>query len=401
MQDLCVKRHRRDLALLGGRSIFERPRSTSSLVAPEFERFLEYSRVFYEARQFSNNGPLVQQLELRLADFHNTAHCVTFCSGFWALVLTIKCLALPGRSEILMPSLTYRRMADVASWANLVPRFCDVDPETLAVSAQTMRPLVNINTALILGVHPIVNCCDAIGLEQLSEETGVPLFIDAVESVYETVQGRKVGSFGRAECFSLHASKLLNGFEGGYVTTNDTQLAKQLTRMRGFGFYTPDNVLDFGMNAKLNEIHAAMALASLDELEHQVARNRERYVAYQQALDGLHGVRLVVFDELEQSSYKNILVELQDDWPLSRGRTLELLNAENVLARAYYAPPLHTKETNYPTLNAPLPVTERMAERFMLLPCGHFVDESDIHQIVSLLRFIHTHASELDAEVMT
>ena len=297
-----------------------------------------------------------------------------------------------------MPSLTYRRMADVASWANLVPRFCEVDPQTLAMNAKTVHPLVNDNTALILGVHPIVNCCDAVGLEQVSKATGVPLFIDAVESVYETLQGRKVGSFGRAECFSLHASKLLNGFEGGYITTNDAQLAEQLVHMRGFGFCAPDTVVDIGMNAKLNEIHAAMALAGLDQLSHQVVRNRERYVAYRQMLEELDGIRLVVFDEQEQSGYKNILVELQEDWPLSRARTLELLNAENVLARAYYAPPLHLKRTDYPTLGGRLPVTELLSERFMLLPCGDFVDKNDIKQIVELLRFLHSHASELHEE---
>ena len=399
MSTSCEKNHRNDLALFGGSPLFERPRSTSSLAAPDFECFLTYSRVFYEARQFSNNGPLVKQLEQRLAQFHGTTHCVTFCSGFWALVLVIKCLALPGRREVLMPSLTYRRMGDVVSWAGLVPRFCEVDLRTLAVSAETARPLVNEDTALLLGVHPIINCCDVAGLERLSEETGVPLFIDAVESVYETFQGRKVGSFGRAECFSLHASKLLNGFEGGYVTTNDACLAGRLVRMRGFGFYTPDIVQEFGMNAKLNEVHAAMALAGLDSLEVQVARNRGRYQAYRQVLAGLQGMRLVPFDESEQSGYKNILVELRDYWPLTRERTLDLLNAENVLARAYYAPPLHLRPTDYPTLSGPLPLTERLAERFMLLPCGHFVDENDIRRIGALLRFIHAHASVLQGEV--
>jgi dTDP-4-amino-4,6-dideoxygalactose transaminase len=344
------KRDRYDLALLGGAPLFDKPRSTSSLVAPDFDRFLEYSRIFYEARQFSNNGPLVQQLERRLAAFHDTPHCVTFCSGFWALVLTIKCLALAGRREIVMPSLTYRRMADVASWAGLVPRFCEVDPHTLAISAETAASCVNEDTALILGVHPIVNCCDASGLEQLSERTGVPLLIDAVESAYETLQGRKVGSFGHAECFSMHASKLLNGFEGGYITTHDDRLAARLVRMRGFGFYTPDTVQEFGMNAKLNEIHAAMALAGLDQLEQQVERNRKRYIAYRQALADLKGVRLVAFDEQEQCGYKNILVELADDWPLTRARTIQALNAENVLARPYYAPPLHLRSTDDPAL---------------------------------------------------
>lgn len=388
-----------ELALFGGQPLFDLPRSTSSLVQPDFERFLEYSRTFYEAHQFTNNGPLVQQLEQRLAEFHQTAHCVTFCSGFWALVLAIKCLALPGRREIVMPSLTYRRMADVAAWADLVPRFCEVDPQTLALSADTVRPHLSEQTALILGVHPIMNCCDAAGLEALAEESGIPLFIDAVESVYESYAGRKVGSFGRAECFSLHASKLLNGFEGGYITTNDAELAAKLVRMRGFGFYTPDNVQELGMNAKLNEVHAAMALAGLDALDAQVARNRERYQAYRRELAVLPGVRLVEFDESERSGFKNILIELLDDWPLPRAQTLSLLNAERILARAYYAPALHQKPTDYQTIGGSLPVTERLAERFMLLPCGHFVDEQDIHAVVVLLRFLHEHAAELRQRV--
>lgn len=384
-----------DLALFGGTALFEMPRSTSSLVAPDFQRFLDYSKIFFEAGQYTNSGPVVQLLERRLAEFHQTRYCITFCSGFWALVLAIRCLALPGRSELLMPSLTYRRMGDVAAWAGLVPRFCEVDPDTLAISPAAARALISEDTALILGVHPIVNCCDSSALEQLSVDTGVPLFIDAVESVYETLQGRKVGSFGRAECFSLHASKLLNGFEGGYVTTNDEDLAIRLVRMRGFGFYTPDNVVELGMNAKLNELHAAMALAGLDNLEQQVADNRDRYRAYQRNLAGMPGIRLVPFDESERSGFKNIMVELDEDWPLTRERTLEILHAENLLARAYYSPPLHMRQTDYPTLSGALPVTEELAQRFMLLPCGHFVDDHDVGQVCRLLRFLHDHGPAL------
>lgn len=395
------KHHIRDLALYSGSPLFDSPRSTSSLVAPDFQRFLDYSKIFFEARQYTNSGPVVQMLEQRLAEFHQTNYCVTFCSGFWALVLTIRALAIPGRSELLMPSLTYRRMGDVAAWAGLVPRFCEVDRSTMAISAQSARSLINADTALILGVHPVVNCCDSVALEQLSAETGVPLFIDAVESVYESFRGRKVGGFGRAECFSLHASKLLNGFEGGYVTTNDEELAARLVRIRGFGIYTPDNVVELGMNAKLNEIHAAMALAGLDSLDQQVADNRNRYRAYQRELAGLTGIRLVPFDECERSGFKNILVELTDEWPLGRELTLHLLNAENILARAYYSPPLHLKTTDYPTLAGDLPLTEELADRFVLLPCGHFVDEQDIAQICALLGFLFEQAPMLSAEGRT
>ncbi|MCU1492389.1 MAG: DegT/DnrJ/EryC1/StrS aminotransferase family [Acidimicrobiaceae bacterium] len=393
---LPVKELPADLAVLGGRPLFAPPVSASNLAKPDVDAFLSHSRVFYDAHRYTNTGPVSRELERRLAEFHGTRYCVSFASGFWALVLAVRALAVPNRREVVMPSLTYRRMADVVAWTGLVPRYCEVDASTLAMSAETAAPCVTDETALLLGVHPIVNCCAADELEQLAIARGVPLLIDAVESCYESYRGRKVGSFGAAEVFSLHASKLINGFEGGYLTTDDEELAALLSIQRGFGFKGHDNVECFGINAKLNEVHAAMALASLEELDAQVVEHQMRYATYRTALRGLSGVRLLEFDESERCSYKNIVVELLDDWPLSRSVTLDVLHAEGVLARAYYSPALHQKMASYPTEFGPLPVTDRLAERFMLLPSGSRVSEGAVERVVSLLAFIYQHATVLD-----
>jgi dTDP-4-amino-4,6-dideoxygalactose transaminase len=385
-----------ELAVFGGTRLFATPKSTSNLVKPDFETFLNYSKRFFEQHQYTNNGPNVRFLEQRLADFHQTEFCVTFCSGFWALVLAIDALALKGRTEIVMPSLTYRRMADIAAWTSLKPHFCEVETETLAPSAATVSLCVNENTALILGVHPIVNCCDIEGLTQLAKEKNIPLLFDSVESVYETTRAGKVGKFGDAEVFSLHASKLLNGFEGGYLATNNAGLARRLSLTRSFGFESQDRVtLPGGTNAKLNEVHAAMALAGLDALGEQIPRNRQRYYAYKDLLGSVPGVRLLEFDERYQTSYKNIVIELLEDWPLTRADTLDILNAENILARAYYSPPLHRRHMAYPHVPGDLPLTDRVAERFMLLPSGYFIGDADIRDIVGLLSFLSTNAKSV------
>jgi dTDP-4-amino-4,6-dideoxygalactose transaminase len=380
-----------DLALFGGDIAFPRPKSIGSLAQPTFDRFMAYSRVFFDEQWYTNDGPGNRRLESRLAEFHHTSRCVTFSSAFWGLAIAMRCLALPGRSEAVMPSLTYRRMAEIAVLAGLIPRFCDVDSVTLGQTAETVAPCLTDDTALIVGVHPTVNCCDAPGLERLSERTGIPLLFDSVESTYETCAGRKVGCFGRAEGFSLHASKLINGFEGGYLTTDDSQLADRLRYMRGFGFAAEDTVVEFGINAKLNEVHAAMALASLDELESLVLRNRARYDAYRRGLAPVRGVSVREFDERERTSFKNIVVELEDSWPLTRSQTLEILHAEGALARPYYSPPLHAKETAFEKRFGSLPVTEDLAERFLLLPCGDQMAESSVMVVVGLLAFLGEH----------
>ena len=376
--------------------MFSSPKPTSNLARPDFARFLEYSNAFFDRHQYTNDI-VTEQLERRLAAFHQTGFCIAFCSGFWALALTIRALARPGKSELVIPAFTYRRMADIAAWLKLKPHFCDVEQETLASSAATVRPCINENTSLIVGVHPIVDLCDIAGLVDLARDRNVPLIFDSVESVYESFEGRKIGSFGAAEVVSLGASKLLNGFEGGYVTTNDATLARRLAAMRDVGRQSSHVIVPGGLNARLSEIHASMALAALDGLEEQIARNRERYLTYQRLLANVEGMRLLEFDESHRPGYKNIVVEVLNNWPLSRDDTVRILNAEMILARAYYTPPLHRKQMAYPHIPAELPITDRLADRFILFPCGHLVSNGDIIQIVDLLQFISANSSSIEA----
>jgi len=392
------KKNIADLAIFGGKQLFPTPKSTSNLLQPNIDNFLSYSQEFFEQKQYTDNGPNVKQLEQRLAKFHQVKYCITFSSGFWALALAIRSLALPGRTEVIMPSLTYRRMADIAAWLNLKPHFCEVDPNTLAMSAETVAPCINENTALILGVHPIVNCCDVEDLVSVARENKIPILFDSVESVYESTPAGKIGGFGHAECFSLHACKLFNGFGGGYLTTNDNDLAEKLSALRSFGLEAVDHAgVEGGMNAKLNEMHAAMSLASLDDIENQVAKNKDRYHAYKHSISSVSGIRLLEFDENFKTGYKNIVVEILESWPLSRENTINILNADNILARPYYYPPLHSKPMQYDFISAHLPVTDTLSGSYLNLPCGQLVTSDDIIKIVELLCFISSNATPIKA----
>ena len=198
----------------------------------------------------------------------------------------------------------------------------------------------------------------------------------------------------------MHVCKLINGFGGGYITTHDAHLARELALMRGFGFEDRDHVtVPGGLNAKLNEIHAAAALASLDTVEEQILRNEERYVAYREGLRAIPDIRLLEFDENTRPGYKNIVVELLKGWPLSQADTVAVLNAENILARAYYPEPLHRKPMRYPSVHAELPLTDRLSKRFLNLPCGQLVSVDDIHQIVEILSFIRNNSHSITARL--
>lgn len=381
-----------DLAIFGGAPQFVQVKPVSNLSKPDWHGFVAHLQPAFE-QGLLGSGALVAQLEERLAAFHGVAHCVAFNSGFWALAAVMRCLSPAGRDEIVMPSLTYRRMADIAGWAGLKPRFCEVDPVRMTNTAAEVAPCLNDRTAMIMGVHPIQGLADIDGLSQLAREAGIALVFDSVESVYETHQGRRIGGFGDVEVFSLGASKLVNGFEGGYVTTDNAEHAQ---RLRAMLCSAPDQVpVTPGLHAHLSDVHAAMALAGLEEIDAQIERNRLRYLAYQAGLAGLSGLRLLTVDETSRPSYKNIIAEVTADWPLSRDHTVAILNAERALARAYYPQPLHTRPMGYPHIAAQLPTTEALSGRYLLLPCGELVSENDIAQICALLHFAGQHARDI------
>jgi dTDP-4-amino-4,6-dideoxygalactose transaminase len=372
-----------DLALFGGPPLFDYPKPTSNLVRPDIENFFQYLLRVNSQKKTS----LVEELEQRLAALHGTYHCVTVNSGFWGLALLIDELNLPSATEVVLPSLTYRRMADAIAWTGLVPNFCDIEKDTLANSARTVLPCINDNTALIIGVHPVGGHCDIDGLTSLANDKGIPLIFDSVESAHELHSGKRIGGFGQAEIFSLGASKLINGFEGGYITTNNSTLATRLRKKRaGQGFGR-------AVSVKLPEIHAAMALSGLDDLPSQLIRNLARFSRYRSELADLPELRLVEQALETEPSHKNIVIEVLDGWPFSRDRTVNLLNAENILARSYYAPPLTDKPMSYRHIATKLPVTNWASTRFISMPCGHLVDTEDISLIIDFLRLLKIRSS--------
>lgn len=378
-------------AILGGIPTFvDKPIGTSSLAKPDFSLFIEYSKKFIEKGLYSNNGPLCQLLESRLIAYHQSKYCAAVSNGFWGLVLAIDTLKRESKSEIIMPSLTYRRLADVATWSNLTPRFCDVSPETLAISPAEIKKSINKETALILAVHPIINCCEVNEIIEIGRNAGIPVVFDSVESSFETLNGKRVGSFGDAEVFSMHASKLINGAEGGYITSNSKEVIDAIKIRRGFGFSGPDNVQQSnGINAKLNEMHAALALANMDKLTDLINHNKAIYDLYSSLLAKFSGrLTLMKFDESEQSSFKNIVVAVEGKWPLSRNQTVQILNAENILARPYYYPPLHHKSTMLNAKFGSLPYTDQLTHKLFILPSGQMVGTRDVEIVVEVLEAI-------------
>ncbi|WP_197532407.1 aminotransferase class I/II-fold pyridoxal phosphate-dependent enzyme [Symmachiella macrocystis] len=341
----------------------------------------------YENRWFTNNGQLVQRLELRLSEYLQVKHVVLVNNGTTGLQIAAQALGLTG--EVILPAFTFVATAHALQWVGLKPVFCDIDPQTHCIDPQKIEALITEQTSAIAGVHVWGRPCPTDAINEIARRHDLATLYDAAHAFGCRHQGRMLGNFGQCEVFSLHATKFFHTFEGGAVTTNDDALAEKIRLMKNFGFESMDRVVELGVNGKMPEVCAAMGLASLEQLDDVLEVNRRNYRAYDSGLSDIPYVHLHPQTDLEGTNFHYIVVEVDEDAPLSRDEILKQLHDAHILARRYFSPACHRMEpyrTLYPEYLDALPETDRLCQRIMILPTGTAISPDDISRICATIR---------------
>lgn len=381
----------RDLAINGASPAFEHPLHVGRPNIGDREAFLKYAGEMFDRRWLSNNGPLVQEFERKVAEYHGVKHCVSMCNGTVALEIAIRALGLEG--EVIVPSYTFIATAHALSWQAITPVFADIDPLTHTLDPEAVRRMITPRTTGIIGVHLWGRAAPVDALQKIADEHGLKLMYDAAHAFGCSHRGRMIGNFGACEVLSFHATKFFNTFEGGAIVTNDDELAEKMRLMRNFGFSGFDNVIHMGTNGKMIEVAAAMGLVNLDAIDGVIAANQRNYEAYRDGLSGLPGIALLSFDEAERNNFQYVVMEVGKDCPASRDRIIEALHAENILARKYFWPGCHNMKPYrelYPHAGLLLPNTQQVADRVVVLPTGTTMDMEMVATVVAVIRTLVT-----------
>jgi dTDP-4-amino-4,6-dideoxygalactose transaminase len=378
-----------DLAVRGAPPMFASPLHVGRPNIGNAERFLARARDILDTRWLSNNGPLLVEFEQRVASLLGVRNCVAMCNGTIALEIATRALEL--RGEVIVPSYTFIATAHALQWQEITPIFADIDPATQNLDPDVVRRMITPRTTGIIGVHLWGRGAPVAELRSVAQAHGLRLMFDASHGFGCSYGGTPLGNFGDCEVFSFHATKFFNTFEGGAVVTNDDRLAEKMRLMRNFGFSGYDRVIYPGTNGKMTEIAAAMGLTNLEDLPDFVAINRRNYHLYRAEIRGIRGLRLLEFDEGEQNNFQYIVLDVSPGFPVSRDRLVEIMHAENVLARKYFWPGCHNMEpyrSYYPHAGLVLVNTTRIAERVVVLPTGTTTSVEDIGAITSILRVL-------------
>jgi dTDP-4-amino-4,6-dideoxygalactose transaminase len=380
-------RSKADLAINGAPPAFDKPLHVGRPNIGDREAFLRRINQILDNQWLTNNGPMVQEFEQRIAEYLGVKHCVAMCNGTIALEIAIRALGLQG--EVIVPSWTFVATAHALYWQGITPVFADIDPATHNLDPVAVRRMITPRTTGIIGVHLWGRAAPIDELQAIADEHGLKLMFDAAHAFGSSFNGQSIGRFGACEVFSFHATKAFNTMEGGAVTTNDDELAETLRLMRNFGFKGYDNVIHPGTNGKMIEACAAMGLANLEGFDEVVAVNRHNHAAYCEALAGLPGISVLGYNPAERNSHHYVVIEVGATCPASRDAIIKALHAENILARKYFWPGCHMMKPYrdlFPHAGLLLEHTRAVADRVIVLPNGTALPDAAVAVVSGVLR---------------
>jgi len=380
-------------------SIVDRVRAENGTPTPAFPKllpivdpegvpgteFLEEVRGILASKQLTN-GAYVRKFEEAAAGYLGVAHCVAVSSCTAGLLLVLKALDL--RGEVILPSFTFHATAHAVVWNGLTPVFADCDAKTFCVAPQAVRSQASIRTAAILAVHLFGNPAAARELEEIAAELETPLVFDAAHAFGSSSGGKRIGGFGTAEVFSFSPTKLVVAGEGGLVATRDAELAEKLRAARNYGDagnYDPEVL---GVNARMSEINAAMALQGLTGLDARIERRNEIRLRYERNLRDVTGLRFQEVSEGGHSTFKDFSVIVDEkEFGHSRDWLVERLHAENIGARKYFSPPVHRQKLYSPMWDGrALPVTDLISDGVVSLPIYSSLTDESVDKVCEVIR---------------
>ncbi len=344
---------------------------------PAIEEYQAYIKQIWERNWLTNNGPLVNELELRLKEYLGLDHLLYVSNGTIALQIAIKALGL--NREVITTPFSYIATTSSIVWEGCTPVFVDIDPETLNIDASKIEAAITADTTGIIATHTYGNPCDIDAIQAIAGKHGLKVIYDAAHCFGTKYKGRSVFEYGDISTASFHATKLFHTIEGGAIITRSADLLKKTAYMRNFGHNGPMDFAELGINGKNSEFHAAMGLVNLKHIESILEKRRAQYEQYNSVMKYLK-VKTIKLNPESSFNYAYYPAIFETEAALLKAE--ELLNAHWIYPRRYFFPTLN--KLRYIT-NSLCPVCDEINLKVLCLPMYHNISMEEIDFVCRLL----------------
>ncbi len=353
---------------------------------PPLEEFQPYLEQIWETRQLTNNGPFHQQLEEELCRYLGVKHVSLFANATLALVTALQALKIKG--EVITTPFSFVATTHALWWNNIKPVFADIEPETYTLDADKIEAAITPQTTAILPVHVYGNPCKVERIEEIAKRYGLKVLYDAAHTFGAKLKGRSLCDFGDMAVLSFHATKVFNTFEGGAIVCHSKEMKEHIDNLKNFGFQGETTVVTPGINAKMNEMQAAIGLLQLKHVDKLIEERKIIADKYREHFKDISGINFITYliDMHHCYSYFPIFVK-KEKYGLARDALYEKLKENNIFGRRYFYP-LISQFPTYRALESALPgkmpVAESITKEVICLPIYPYMDESIVKHIVKI-----------------
>lgn len=327
-------------------------------------------------------GENVQALEREFAQFCGARHGIGVSDGTAALHIILRAMGIGPGDEVITVSHTFIATVEATLLAGARPVFVDIDPATYLMDIAQVEAKITARTKAIMPVHLYGQTVDMAPLLDIASRHGLRVIEDACQAHGAEYKGRRAGSLGDAAAFSFYFSKNLGAYgEGGFISTNDDELARRARMIRDHGSerrYCHDLI---GFNARLDEIQAVVLRAKLPHLEEWNEQRRSHASHYKQLLQGTPIVIPVECPDNRHVYHLYVIRVPQRDelqaWLKSRG----------VFTGIHYPVPVHLQQAmgflGYKA--GDLPATEHVVNEILSLPMYAELTDEQVASVVNAI----------------
>ena len=345
---------------------------------PNKEKYKKYIDEIYENGWLTNNGPLVQRLEKRLAEYLGVKNIILVSNGTVALEIAYRTLDIKGFAITTPFSFVATTSSLVTN--NILPIFADIDPNTFNLDPKNIEKLITPNTSAIVPVHVFGNACEVEQIEKIANKHNLKVVYDAAHAFDVKYKNQSVLNYGDISTLSFHSTKLFHSIEGGALIINDDELVQKARYLINFGIKNTEEIPHLGTNAKMNEFEAAMGLCVLDEIENIKNSRKEVYETYQKELNGIVQFQEQNKNATENYSYFPIVFKTEEQLL----KVQKALNDENIFPRRYFYPSLDTLEYIEPKQECK--ISRDISKRILCLPIYAELTKAEQNSILNIIK---------------
>lgn len=350
-------------------------------------------------------GPRVARFEREFAEAMQAGHAVATSNCTTALHLALVVVGVGARDEVIVPSFSFIATANAPSYVGARPVFADVDRTTGNLTAETVEAALTPRTRAVIVVDQGGVPVDLDSIRALCDPLGIPVIEDAACGAGSTYRGRPVGAGADIAAWSFHPRKLLTTGEGGMLTTNNADWAARARRLREHSMSVsasdrqasvlapPEVYGEIGFNYRMTDLQAAVGIVQLGRLDTIIQRRRALARRYTLALSDVPGLRPVTDPDWGTSNFQSYWVEIEPGFATDRDGAMQALALADISARRGIMA-AHRQPAYRGRQNPPLPETEYLTDRTLILPLYHDLTESDQDRVIGALRAAAEHEGQ-------